>query len=429
MMYMPVCKKAIGEVRAYLQKEDFITSKPSLRPGSHSVSPQAPYVFVACSGGRDSLALMWTIGIVGGMYQFNTGAIIVDHHLQKGSSDVAVQTAHTCKKMGIQKVFIEDIDIPLEQQKKQGVEAAARQKRYDALIKVSKNHNNAPILLAHTMDDVAETVILGFLRGLSPRSLAGIAPTTRRENILFGRPFLAMSRQETTQICKNNGIVWWDDPTNGDDINSQAGACEKGDFPLRSQIRHRVLPLLEEMAGRRVKEHLVSISQQEREDNEYLDNISWQMYQKYASYGVEAREVIFTRKEIASIPRSLLRRVFRYAIFVISNEEIYTKMRAGSSSSVLVNAANLAVGYKKTQKYKEIQNNTENRVSKNTKKTGMPIAAHDVDSQAQVSEVKMIYALDKALCLLFQEKGRGEIIISQKMRIVRQYGDIRFIYS
>lgn len=480
MIYLPVCKKALGEVRAYLQREGFITSKPSLRHGIHAVSPQAPYVFVACSGGRDSLALMWAVSILGGMYQFNTGAIIVDHHLQRGSSEVAAQAAHTCTKMGVNKVLIEDIDIPIEQQKKQGVEAAARQKRYDALIKVSRSYNNAPILLAHTMDDVAETVILGFLRGLSPRSLVGIAPTTWRENILLGRPFLNISRQETTQICENNDIVWWDDPTNGDDIHSCTETADKGDFPLRSQIRHRVLPLLEEMAGRKVKNHLVSISQQEREDNEYLDCVSWDLYQKYAQYqvkdthkgedvgredkkenkkiqkyeeikenkgveenkrieeskGVEEnkeieesekrrenekdkeseaessyREISFSRKDIIKSPTSLLRRIFRYAIFIISNEEIYTKMR---------------IQQRDTKAY--TQNESGENAHTNTD-SDSDITARYVDSRACVSEIKMIYALDKALSLFFQEKGSGEVIISQNMRIVRQHGEIRFIYS
>jgi tRNA(Ile)-lysidine synthase len=89
------------------------------------------------------------------------------------------------------------------------------------------------VLLGHTRDDQAETVLLGLARGSGGRSLAGM----RRSFGIFRRPFLDLTREQTEQACRATGIEWWTDPAN-----------ENPDF-TRTRVRHHVLPVLESELG------------------------------------------------------------------------------------------------------------------------------------------------------------------------------------
>ncbi len=182
--------------------------------------PTGGPVTLAVSGGPDSLALALAVAGLGRAGR----SITVDHGLQDGSVDQAAATAAVMRGLGFDAAVVRvDIAGP------GGLEAAARRARYAALAE----HAEGPVLLGHTMDDQAETVLLGLGRGSGPRSIAGMqawAPP-------WGRPLLGVRRSDTVAACAAADLTPWDDPHNVDPGFT------------RVRLRHEVLPLLDEVLG------------------------------------------------------------------------------------------------------------------------------------------------------------------------------------
>ncbi|HEY6496349.1 MAG TPA: ATP-binding protein, partial [Trebonia sp.] len=137
-------------------------------------------------------------------------------------------------------------------------EAAARAARYAALEEAAADVGAAAVLLGHTLDDQAETVLLGLARGSGPRSLAGMPP--RRG--LFFRPLLGLRRSVTAEACAAQGLSTWSDPHNADRRFA------------RVRVRLDALPALEAALGPGVAEALARTAGQLRDDAEVLETIA-----------------------------------------------------------------------------------------------------------------------------------------------------------
>ncbi|MBO3095712.1 tRNA lysidine(34) synthetase TilS [Cellulomonas dongxiuzhuiae] len=202
-------------------------------------------VLVACSGGADSLAL--AAGLAWEARAGDTwraGAVVVDHGLQHGSHDVARDAAATCRALGLDPVRVVRVDVGTAG----GPEAAARTARYRALEAVADELDAAAVLLGHTLDDQAETVLLALARGSGERALAGMRPVRGR----LRRPLLGLRRADTEAACAAQGLVAWHDPTNGRPAHGPPAALPAvpaADLPLRSRVRTEVLPVLEAVLG------------------------------------------------------------------------------------------------------------------------------------------------------------------------------------
>lgn len=189
-------------------------------------------VWVACSGGPDSLALTAATAFVARKEGFVTGAIVVDHGLHPQSAKIALRALDQCRLAGMAVVHIEKARVG----KDGGLEAAARRARYAAIERrVQAEGGISPlVLLGHTMDDQAETVLLGLARGSGARALAGMSP--RRGNLV--RPFLGLRREQTVAACEALGLSPWLDPSN-----------EPDGGPKRSALRGTVMPTLVDVLG------------------------------------------------------------------------------------------------------------------------------------------------------------------------------------
>ena len=203
-------------------------------------------VAVALSGGADSLALAACLAFVGPKVGWECSAIVVDHGLQPDSDRVAQRAADQATGLGLSARVVRGF-VGTEG----GPEAAARTARYAVLLAQPESH----LLLAHTMDDQAETVLMGFGRGSGARSIAGMAT----DSMPLWRPFLGLRRAETEQICVAHGLDWWVDPHNADPRFR------------RSRLRHDVLPLLDEVLGGGVVEALARTAAQVQADVDFLD--------------------------------------------------------------------------------------------------------------------------------------------------------------
>ncbi len=201
---------------------------------------------VALSGGADSLALTAVAALLR-----PTAALIVDHGLQPDSRAVA----DTARRQALELGCVDANVLRVVVGRSGGPEAAARAARYPALAEASAG---APVLLGHTLDDQAETVLLGLGRGSGPRSIAGM----RAYQPPWCRPLLGVRRETTHAACVELGLTPWHDPHNFDRRHT------------RTRVRLDVLPLLEDALGGGVAEALARTASAIREDCDALDDLA-----------------------------------------------------------------------------------------------------------------------------------------------------------
>jgi hypoxanthine phosphoribosyltransferase len=213
-------------------------------------------VLVACSGGADSLALAAAAAFVAPRLGLRAGGVTVDHGLQPGSAERAGETTALLSALSLDPVKGLSVTVAPSAA---GPEAAARQARYGALDLAAREHGAEAVLLGHTLDDQAETVLLGLARGSGGRSLAGM-PARRGA---YRRPLLAVRRATTAAACAELGLEPWQDPHNRD-------------FRFaRARVRHQALPALEAALGPGVAEALARTAGQLRADADCLDDLAF----------------------------------------------------------------------------------------------------------------------------------------------------------
>lgn len=221
--------------------------------------PAASSVLVACSGGPDSLALAAATAFVAPRLGLRAGAVCVDHGLQPGSAEAAARAAATCGRLGLEPAWTERVEVD---GRAGGPEAAARAARLAALEAAAERTGAVAVLLGHTMDDQAETVLLRLARGSGARALAGMAAVRG----LVRRPFLGLRRAQTRTVCDVLGLQPWDDPTNAD-VAAQR----------RAAVRHEILPALERVLGPGVVPALARSAALLRADADHLDALANQL--------------------------------------------------------------------------------------------------------------------------------------------------------
>jgi len=183
--------------------------------------------------------------------------VTVDHGLQPGSAERADRTAEVLHGLGLDPVVVLSAKVGVDG----GPEGAARTARYAALCGAAEEHG-ARIALGHTLDDQAETVLLGLGRGSGPRSVAGMVEQRSAGGVTWWRPLLAVRRDTTRQACADQGLPVWDDPWNADPAYT------------RVRLRTEVLPLLEDVLGGGVAPALARTAALLREDLDALDDLA-----------------------------------------------------------------------------------------------------------------------------------------------------------
>ena len=248
-------------------------------------------VLVACSGGADSLALACAGAFVAPRLGLRCGAVTVDHGLQEGSARRAEEVVRLLRQRGLDPV--ESVAVAVGHEG--GPEAAARVARYQALDHLAERLGARSVLLGHTRDDQAETVLLGLSRGSGARSLAGM-PASFGPGDRYKRPLLEVARTVTEDACLAEGVVPWRDPHNFDPAYT------------RSRIRHQLLPVIHETLGPGMPEALARTARMLREDTEALDHWAARAYEecRHVRGGLDA-------SLLAELPTAVRRRVIRLA--------------------------------------------------------------------------------------------------------------------
>ena len=296
-------------------------------------------VLVACSGGADSLALAAAVAFEAPRLGLTAGGVTVDHGLQAGSAEQAAKAAKVLTAIGLDPVLNLSAAVaarpgaavcngpagtvaadppggatgsagpgaasPADAGDYPGPEAAARAARYGAFDRAAAASGAAAILLGHTRDDQAETVLLGLARGSGARSLAGMPERNGR----YLRPLLGISRAQTRAACAAQNLEPWDDPHNADPGYA------------RARIRHRLLPALERELGPGVTEALARSADLLRVDADFLDRLAQTASERVTGGGGGASPRGCTAaagpglaiEELAALPAAIRSRVLRNA--------------------------------------------------------------------------------------------------------------------
>ncbi|MFD2766692.1 tRNA lysidine(34) synthetase TilS [Micromonospora eburnea] len=246
-------------------------------------------VLVACSGGADSLALAAATAFVAPRLGRRAGLVTVDHGLQPGSAERAEVVAGWAREQGLEPVEAVSVRVA---GRPGGPEAAARDARYEALVDAARRHDASAVLLGHTRDDQAETVLLALARGAGPRGLAGMPERRELAGVPLLRPLLDVAREDTRKACATLGLTPWDDPHNADPAYA------------RSRVRADALPALVKALGPGVVDNLARTARQVAADTAALDALS-----AAALADVRAAEGGLAVEALAGLPAAVRTRV------------------------------------------------------------------------------------------------------------------------
>ena len=249
-------------------------------------------VIVACSGGADSLALLAATVHEARARALRVLGATVDHGLLAGSDELARRVVEQMAEVGADETIAARVTV---EGSGLGVEAAAREARYAVLQEMAERFDAALVLLGHTRDDQAETVLMGLARGSGGRSIAGM----RRGFDRFRRPLLDVTRAQTEAACAAEGLEAWQDPFNDDPRFT------------RARVRSTVLPVLERELGPGVAAALARTADALRDDMELLDRLTDELLEQAVTTpasGVVALAVDVLAGADAALRRRALRR-------------------------------------------------------------------------------------------------------------------------
>ena len=214
--------------------------------------------------------------------------VVVDHGLQPNSDQITAKVVAQLKTIGYKRVETAVAQVIVTD----GLEASARRARYKVFHQFIDSYQPKYFFLGHTLNDQAETALLGLARGSGARSLSGMAT----QNNLFVRPLLKITRQMSEAACAEAGIDFWSDPHNQDLKFA------------RVRVRKNVLPTLEENLGPGITEALVRTADLLRDDADALDGFANEFFAQVDSKNLEIND-------LERLPKAIRSRVLRLAIY------------------------------------------------------------------------------------------------------------------
>lgn len=267
-------------------------------------------VVVACSGGADSLALASATVFEARKLAVRVVGATVDHGMQPGSSEQAATVVGQLAALGVDETVSARVSV---EGAGLGPEAAARRARHAVLGQIAERFGAGLVLLGHTRDDQAETVLLGLTHGAGGRSLSGMRREYADGPVTFARPLLDVGRDDTVTACQVEGLAYWTDPHNSDPAYT------------RARIRGTVMPMLEEQLGPGVADALARTAPMLRADMDLLDDLA------EAALGSLSRDGALPVQALAEQPTAIRTRVLRLAALAagaIGSELTYDHVRA-----------------------------------------------------------------------------------------------------
>lgn len=259
-------------------------------------------VFVACSGGPDSVALVHLLNALKVTWKLKLGLIHFHHGLRaRTASRDMLFVARLAKRLEIPCVTGRGNVRKQAISEKLSVEEAARQARYDFFSREASRRKIAKIALAHTLDDQAETVLMRMIQGTGLQGLQAIRETRQLGRSVLVRPLLPFSKAQILAYLKNEKKTFCRDETN-----------DSEDF-LRNRLRQKVLPLLEKKFNPRVREALARIPAVISEEAQALELWEIAAFQS-ACVQASSKQIVLSRPLFKQLPPAIQFRVLRRAL-------------------------------------------------------------------------------------------------------------------
>lgn len=256
-------------------------------------------VVVACSGGPDSVCLLHALHRLRRLLRIRLVVFHFDHRLREGSERDAAYVRGQASKLETPFVLREADDGP---EPGESVEAWARLARYAALSQVVLDSRADAAALAHTVDDQAETVLLGLVRGGGVEAVAGMPPSGAVPpiGVRCVRPLIETTRAEVEAFNRSLRLRPRRDPMNRDPRF------------LRNRVRHEVLPVLEDRLDRNVRATLARTAENVRADAEYLEMVASDAARQ--AVAIVGEEVRIDAAALDALPPPIGVRVARQAL-------------------------------------------------------------------------------------------------------------------
>lgn len=299
----------------------------AVRRALQAVRPQDSTLAVACSGGPDSLALLAAAIDQGARLGMPVHSLTVDHRIRPESAAEAASVAALARRLGAtdsQVLTALGDSSGSRDGSSLGPEGDAREGRYRALSRACRVLARATgttvyLLLGHTMDDQAETVLLGLGRGSGMRSIAGMlplaAPDSPQEPWMM-RPLLEVRRNDTVLACKQLGLQAVDDPTNR--ANGPWRTAD-GSALRRAAVREFAMPALAGALGQDPAPALMRTATQMRRDNDCLDQAACELLDTVtvtpgvSQYTGRPAYMELDATKLAGLHDALITRILRFA--------------------------------------------------------------------------------------------------------------------
>jgi len=256
----------------------------------HNMLPEGAYVLCAVSGGPDSMCMLHMLNRLAQTGKIRITAAHFNHGLRGAESDRDAEFVQNYCALNNIPCYIGAGDVSAHaRENKVSIELAARELRYDFLLKTAEKAGADRIATAHTADDNAETVLMNLIRGSGLKGLRGIPPV--RDNII--RPILCFTREQVMEYIKEHGIPYVEDSTNLEPIYT------------RNKLRHTLIPLLKEF-NPRIVETLSETSEHIAGDEDYLSSLAVKVLE---SAKRELQGIRISADELKSLPKPIAARV------------------------------------------------------------------------------------------------------------------------
>ena len=274
---------------------------------SHNLFPENSRILVACSGGPDSMALLYLLQDIATHRHttYKIGVAIVDHCIRPESKDEVLWLQHQVEELGLP-FYSATFDVPhLSKEHKKSEETIGRQVRYQWLNEIAQSEGYDYISVAHHKDDQAESILAHIIRGSGLNGLTGMSVVQSEYAIPVVRPLLDVTKENLLAYIGTKHISYCVDSTN-EDVRYQ-----------RNRIRHRIIPELEAV-NPAVVDAIVRLGSSVNEDVMVISDLTSRTFDKLVS--IDDEEVRISRRALRQEPLAIQRRLWQRLVSTIDSD-------------------------------------------------------------------------------------------------------------